>query len=240
MQRVFRFCDSLPYAQEPVMTFVNPKNEVAFQKIFGSEENTPILISLLNAVLDLRDDQAIQTLQVLNPYQTPPIDAVHTASFDIQAMDQRGTIVSITMLAESIPAVLQRLFFTTATVYASNQNIMSLHSVIGIGILDFHVFDGAAALTQHRFRNAQTGNQDVYGMEFHVLELPKFTKTEAELTTLLDKWVFFLKYASTLDSIPASADDAALHAAYTAATRSQWSQDDLEMYEAWLKKGHPL
>lgn len=38
------------------MKFVNPRNDVAFKKIFGNEEHTEILISFLNAVLDLNGD----------------------------------------------------------------------------------------------------------------------------------------------------------------------------------------
>jgi predicted transposase/invertase (TIGR01784 family) len=216
------------------MTFVNPRNPVAFKKIFGSAENTSLLVSLINAVLDLHDENAIQTVQVLNPYQTPTIDEVQTASFDIQARDPQGTVFIIDMLAEPVPAVLQRFVYAAAKVYAS-QRYAPLHPVILIGILDFPAFDEDAYLTHHSFHSMQTNTQDFNGMQFHVLELPKYAGPEAD-GAMLDQWVSFIKHASTLDSIPASADSAALHAAYAAATRSRWSHADLERYEAWLKQ----
>lgn len=38
------------------MKFVNPRNDVAFKKIFGNEEHKEILIAFLNAVLDLTEE----------------------------------------------------------------------------------------------------------------------------------------------------------------------------------------
>ena len=51
------------------MNFVNPKNDIAFKKIFGNEKKKEILISFLNAVLDLKGVKEIQTLEILNPYK---------------------------------------------------------------------------------------------------------------------------------------------------------------------------
>ena len=51
------------------MNFVNPKNDIAFKKIFGNEKKKEILISFLNAVLDLKSAFEIQTIDILNPYQ---------------------------------------------------------------------------------------------------------------------------------------------------------------------------
>jgi hypothetical protein len=33
------------------MRFINPKTDVAFKRIFGSEQSKPILLSFLNALL---------------------------------------------------------------------------------------------------------------------------------------------------------------------------------------------
>jgi len=43
-------------------------------------------------------------------------------------------------------------------------------------------------------------------IEFHLLELPKFTKAAAELTTGLDVWLYFLRHAEMMDpeALPAA------------------------------------
>src|SRR5207249_10975139 len=37
-------------------------------------------------------------------------------------------------------------------------------------------------------------------LEFHILELPKFTKSATELVTDLDIWLYFLRYAEKMDT----------------------------------------
>ncbi|RKZ74978.1 MAG: hypothetical protein DRR19_29665 [Candidatus Parabeggiatoa sp. nov. 1] len=44
------------------MGFVNPKNDIAFKKIFGNEKKKEILISFLNAVLDLKGIKEIKEI----------------------------------------------------------------------------------------------------------------------------------------------------------------------------------
>ncbi len=55
------------------MRFADPKNDMAFKKIFGDETKKEILISFLNSVLDFKDDQAIAQVSLANPYQAPKI-----------------------------------------------------------------------------------------------------------------------------------------------------------------------
>ena len=38
------------------MKFADPKNDLAFKKIFGNEKHKDILISFLNSVLDFKDE----------------------------------------------------------------------------------------------------------------------------------------------------------------------------------------
>ena len=54
------------------MRFINPKTHFAFKKICGDEQNKEILISFLNAIL-YQGNSAIESLEILNPYQPPKI-----------------------------------------------------------------------------------------------------------------------------------------------------------------------
>jgi predicted transposase/invertase (TIGR01784 family) len=68
-------------------------------------------------------------------------------------------------------------------------------------------------------------------LDFNFIELSKFTKTEPELETLVDKWVYFIKNAENLTVIPPNLDDEGLQAAYTEANKHQWKKEDLEAYQ---------
>ena len=50
------------------MKFANPKNDVAFQKIFGDENKSEILISLLNSLLDFTRRKEIVSDTLANRY----------------------------------------------------------------------------------------------------------------------------------------------------------------------------
>ena len=219
------------------MRFVNPKNDVAFKKIFGDENHKEILISFLNAVLNLQGVHEIADLTILNPYQAPKLAELKYTLLDVRAIDKRGVTFIVEMQVEQVAGYQKRFLYYGAKAYAGQiergDDYPKLNQVIFIGILDFVGFEGAEYLSRHLILNQATRKQEIDGMEFNFIELPKFTKQEQELTTLLDKWVYFLKYASDLDVIPDSADTTSLKAAYEVAERFRWSKDELEIYDYW-------
>jgi predicted transposase/invertase (TIGR01784 family) len=48
------------------MTYINPRVDIAFKKIFGVEENKDLLISLINSIVSEQDQ--VTDLTLLNPY----------------------------------------------------------------------------------------------------------------------------------------------------------------------------
>jgi len=55
------------------LKFADPKNDLAFKKIFGNENKKEILISFLNSALDFKDEKTIVSVTLDNPYQLPDI-----------------------------------------------------------------------------------------------------------------------------------------------------------------------
>ena len=68
-------------------------------------------------------------------------------------------------------------------------------------------------------------------MEFTFIELPKFTKELAELKTLTEKWVYFIKNAESLEVVPENINDEGLKSAYEEANVQTWTQEELDAYE---------
>ena len=42
------------------MNFLDVKTDYAFKKVFGTEENKPLLIDFLNSIIDFKDDAKIK------------------------------------------------------------------------------------------------------------------------------------------------------------------------------------
>lgn len=219
------------------MKFVNPRNDVAFKKIFGNEEHKEILISFLNAVLDLTDNKEIQEIELLNPYQAPRLEALKYTLLDIRAKDKRGVTFIVEMQVEHVEGLRKRFAYYAAKAYVSQiergQDYPKLNQVIFIGILNFNEFDTPQYLTRIQWMNTVTYQQELKDIEFNFIELPKFIKQEHELTTVLEQWIFFLKHADELDVTPDNADTVALRAAYRIADQFGWSKDELDVYDYW-------
>ena len=101
------------------MRFVDPKNDVAFKKIFGDEQHKEVLISFLNAVLDLKGNHEIVDIQILNPYQAPRLEYLKYTLLDIHALDKRGITFVVEMQVEEIEGYRKRFQYYAAKGYAS-------------------------------------------------------------------------------------------------------------------------
>lgn len=223
------------------MRFVDPQNDVAFKKIFGNEEHKEILISFLNAVLDLQGDKEIADVELLNPYQAPKLQGLKFTLLDIRARDKRGVTFIVEMQVESVVGFKKRFLYYACKAYSGQigrgDDYPRLNQVIFIGILNFIGFeDEEAYISRHLILNQKTHKQEIEDLELCFIELPKFNKHEDALTTLLDKWVYFLKHAAHLTEVPAHTDDPALQTAYEVAERFRWSDEELEVYDYWSMK----
>ena len=218
------------------MKFVNPKNDVAFRKIFGNEQKTDILVGFLNAVLNLRGAKTIQSVQILNPYQTPKLENLKTTILDVRATDQRGISYIIEMQIAYVAGVKKRFTYYLAKAYANQiergEDYPKLNEVIFIGILDFVLFKRKRGyLSRHQILDSQTHRREFKDLELNFIELPKFTKQEHEVQSVLEKWVYFIKHAEDLQVVPGHVTESALQMAYNEADRFGWSEADLEAYE---------
>jgi len=220
------------------MQFVDVKTDIAFKKVFGSEQHKEILIGFLNAVLDLQGDKRIRDVTLKNPWQAPDIPILKETILDIKAVDHRGVTFIVEMQIKDTPCFDKRALYYTAKAYTGQikkgDDYPKLNQVIFIGILDFNSFDGDNYLTRHLILNRETLQQELRDFEFNFIELKKFNKQETELESIVEKWVYFIKNAGNLTMIPKSAEDIPeLKEAYVQATMNSWSQEELDIYEYW-------
>jgi predicted transposase/invertase (TIGR01784 family) len=220
------------------MQFVDVTTDIAFKKVFGSEQHKDILIGFLNAVLDLQGDRSIREVTLKNPWQAPDIAILKETILDIKAVDNRGVSFIVEMQVEKKYSFQKRAQYYTAKAYTGQidkgEDYPKLGQVIFIGILDFSCFDGTDYLTRHLILNQATQKQELKDLEFNFIELPKFDRTEEQLDGIIEKWVYFIKNAGSLTIIPKSAASIPeLNNAYTQAAVFSWNKDELDVYEYW-------
>ena len=73
-----------------VSKFLDPKNDVAFRKIFGTEKNKDLLIHFLNDMIDFKGKKLIQEVTFLKTIQDPETMAKKTSIVDILCKDEKG------------------------------------------------------------------------------------------------------------------------------------------------------
>ena len=84
-------------SQSQKIEFVNPKNDIAFKKIFSSDDKTEVLIGFLNAILDLKGKETIKHIRIRNPYQAVKSTIDKQSILDIYATDNCGFTFIIEM-----------------------------------------------------------------------------------------------------------------------------------------------
>lgn len=217
------------------MKFADVKNDIAFRKIFGNENRKETLISFLNAVLDFHGDQRIVQVAILNPYQLPKLKGGKVTIIDVKATDQLGRTYIVEMQVGDLDGFEKRVLFYSSKSYSDQIKradfYRKLRPVIFIGILDFEQTKNENYLSRSQIRDVETGEQTIKDMEFTFIELPKFNKQLPELTTLIEKWVYFIKNAESLEVIPDNINDEGLQSAYEEANVQTWTQEEWDAYE---------
>ena len=218
------------------MKFADPKNDLAFKKIFGNENHKDILISFLNAILDFKDEKTIVDITLLNPYQVPKIEELKETILDIQATNQNKEKFIVEMQKKDLCDFAKRSLYYTSKAYVEQLDkgykYDELKKVYFIGILNFDMFENKSFISRHLIINQETTKQDIKDFEFSFIELSKFNKELNQLDTTLDKWIYFVKYASNLDLIPTEYEDIKeFKEAFNIATQTKWNKEELKVYD---------
>ncbi|MEQ8972467.1 MAG: Rpn family recombination-promoting nuclease/putative transposase [Coleofasciculus sp. C1-SOL-03] len=225
------------------MIFINPKTDFAFKKIFGSEQSKDILISFLNALL-YEARPVIEDLQILNPYLAPRIRGVKDTYLDVKAKLQDGTTVIIEMQVLNVEGFEKRILYNATKAYSiqldSGEDYKLLEPVIALTITDFEMFDSLESAISRFVLKEKEFLVDYlsYDIELVFVELPKFNKKLEELETLTDKWIYFIKNARSLDSVPETMEEVPeMKQAFAVANQANLSREeleDLQKREIWI------
>ena len=215
------------------MRFISPKTDFAFKRIFGSNRSQKILISFLNAIV-YDNQNIIQSLEIIDPYNAGYTRTLKDTYLDVRALLDNGSTVIIEMQVLNIEGFEKRVIYNLAKTYGSQLSLRTeqprLQPFITLIITDFLLFkDSGKMINKFRFKeDTELFNyRDELTLIF--LELPKFNKELSALETLSDKWIYFLKYAPSLEVIPSSLGEVSeIEAALNIANRADLNNQELE------------
>lgn len=224
---------------------VDPKVDYAFKYLFGRDSTRAILIDMLNNVLDPPPGHEIVEIELLNPFNLQETLNDKLSILDIKARDQSGRQFNIEMQMLPYPDYGKRIVYYWAKFHQQQlhegDDYAMMRPTISISFLNHLLFP--EVLDYHlRFRLLETRrhfplSEDI---EFHLLELPKFNKTLAELESGLDIWLYFLRFAEKIDegALPTVLQQLPILRAVEELKMLTQSDIDRERYEARRKAQH--
>jgi predicted transposase/invertase (TIGR01784 family) len=222
---------------------IDPKVDYAFKRLFGREPNQALSIHLLNAVLAPPPDQRVVDLELLNPFNDKDRLDDKLSILDVKARDQSGRQFNVEMQLLASRYFRQRVPYYWARLHQSQlqegQDYRVLRPTLSICFVNTPLFPEVPAyhlVFELREREHQLLFTD--DLAVHILELPKFTKSAAELATPLDVWLYFLRHGDRLDTeaLPAAlAEVAEVRLAMGELQMIAQSDLERERYEARLK-----
>lgn len=218
------------------MKFIDPRIDFAFKKIFGSEDTKDILISFLESLLGLVDDKCIKEITILDPYLAPKVKGMKESVLDIRCLDHRGISYIVEMQVRKVRAFLQRIQFNAAKTYVNQivgaEEYPKLNQVIAITITDFSLFDHFShCVSCHRTLEESTSQNYLDGIVYYFIELSKFQQSLEKLDNVLDKWIFFIKTARSLEEVPEIFNSEPFRHAFEKARVANMDREEFELYE---------
>ncbi|APR98861.1 Rpn family recombination-promoting nuclease/putative transposase [Wolbachia endosymbiont of Folsomia candida] len=223
-----------------ISKFLDPKNDFAFRRIFGTEKNKDILIHFLNDILNLTDVDQITDVSFLSPIQDPEIASQKQSIVDVLCTDSTGVQMIIEMQVAKTSGFEKRAQYYAAKAYSSQAHkggqYQDLKGVIFIAIADFILFPGKLAYkSDHVTVDKITYEYDLKDFSFTFIELPKFHKTkEDQLENMVEKWIYFFKYAdetSEEDLQKIIGNDVVIGMAYDVLNQYNWTDQERFTYD---------
>ena len=219
--------------------YINPYTDFGFKKLFGTAMNKELLISFLNALLSGRE--IVHDVTYLNVEHLGSRELDRKAVFDVYCENEQGEKFLVEMQKGEQEFFKDRsLFYST---YAIREQARrgnwdyELKAVYTIGILNFTFDDTDNVNFHHEVKLVDLQTQQVFydKLTFIYLEMPKFNKTEQELETMFDKWMFVLRNLSNLLERPAALQERIFKRLFEAAEIAKFDRHELYEYEESLK-----
>lgn len=185
--------------------------------------------------MDLKGSKAIKSVDFLPQEQILRTADSKSTILDIKCTDQEGHQNIVEMQNRKVPDFIKRTQYYVPHSYVSQalkgSNHLDLKPVILLGIVNHELFANKdQVISYHKTLDANTYENDLKDHSYCFVELPKFHKSENELKTLQDKWIYFFKEWNHTNGIPENIYENELKEAYHSMEQFNWNPEEMEAY----------
>ena len=222
--------------------YISLLTDFGFKRIFGTDPNKELLVNFLNSLFD--GEEVIKDVKYLNSENVGDVYTERKAIFDVYCENEKGEKFIVEMQNAYQTYFKDRsLFYSTFPIReqapkGSDWNFC-LKKVYVVALLNYKISDEAfdSSDTIHTIALMDTKTNKVFNTKlmFKYVEVGRFDKTDEELTSLSDKWMYVLKNLSRLDNRPAALREKIFSKLFAAASVARFTPTELREYEDSLK-----
>ena len=219
--------------------YVNPYTDFGFKKLFGTEINKDLLISFINSLL--HGKEVVKDLTYLNTEHLGTGESDRKAVFDVYCENENGEKILVEMQRGVQEYFKDRsLYYATFPIREQGQKgewNYQLKAVYVIGILNFKFDKVHDNYYHHEVQLLDVETKEVFydKLTFIYLEMPKFNKSEDELSGMFEKWLFVLRNLSRLMERPKALQERIFTRLFEAAEIARFTKVEYDAYEESLK-----
>ena len=222
--------------------YISLLTDFGFKRIFGTKPNKDLLINFLNSLFD--GFQVIKDVKYLNSEHVGDVFAERKAIFDVYCENEHGEKFIVEMQNAYQKYFKDRsLFYSTFPIREQAPKgaewNFKLEHVYTVALLNFDLEEEAFDKNDinHDVGLLDKKTFKVFNdkLSFKYVEIAKFNKTEEELDTLYDKWLYVLKNLSRLDKRPAVLKEKVFTKLFEEAEIAKFTPTELKEYEDSLK-----
>ena len=190
-----------------VMKYLDPKADLTFKKIFGNHPAR--LISLLNALLPLSDEEQIHKIEYLPTELVPENNSWRYAIANILCTDIKGNKLCVVIRMEWSNFFEQRVQFLASELYVDpaikQVKYFAQYPTYSLNLInDIFAHDTPDFIHNYRIVHDKDSNKVIKGLHFTFIELPKFTPHSIADKRMMVLWLRFLtEINSKTKEIPA-------------------------------------
>jgi predicted transposase/invertase (TIGR01784 family) len=222
--------------------FADPKTDFVFKRIFGAEARKPLLVALLNHLLELEGDRRILDVQHLTGEQHIDVSELKLSIVDVKCTDATGRRFVVEMQVLKVEGFEKRVVYNASKAYVMQlrnaEEYPALCDVVGVTICNFNLWSDTDAegrfkvpmLSRWRMQEQHSGERGLSQVQYVFLELPKYEAGEAP-RSLVEKWAYFFREAKNLDVVPPALSETPFREALEVARTTTFSAEEWEAYE---------
>ncbi|MDR3269232.1 MAG: Rpn family recombination-promoting nuclease/putative transposase, partial [Tannerella sp.] len=176
--------------------YLDPKNDIPFKKVFG--EHPELVKSFLNALLPLPEGHSIVDITYVPPEQLPETPTMKNSIVDVKCVESTGRVFIVEMQNYWGSHFKNRMLLNATKAYArqlpKGGTYALIQPVYTLAVINDTYTPGKDNYYHHyAIVNVENSDEVIKGLEFVLVELPKFVPETTEGKRMRVLWLRFLK-----------------------------------------------